>query len=108
MPRQKKEAVPTLMKLPKSTRRLAEMIGDGDRTAGVERLFAQLPVFHRVKLLLQSMAEDVNVPPQWRELIEAELLGLEELEIDRIHEEAVAEGVIVLKGDSGESTAWII
>lgn len=107
MPRSKKDATLTAMKLPASTRRLAELVGEGDRTAGVERLFAQLPCFYRVKLLLEQMAADQKIPAKWRKLIEAELPDLESLQIDYAYEEAIAEGVIVVRNPEGESTAWI-
>jgi hypothetical protein len=108
MPRRKKEAMLTTMKLPESTRRIATLVGEGDRTAGVERLFAQLPTFYRVKLMLEAMADDPKVPAKWRRLIEAELPELEELAIERIYEEAVAEGVIVVQNRDNESTAWVV
>ena len=89
----KKEAIATSMKLPQSTRDLARMIGDGDMTAGVERLFAILPVFNQCKLILQLIAEKPEKAIELHDQIESVLLELETLEIDRVHEESITEGV---------------
>lgn len=85
------------MKLPESTRRMAELVGNGDRTAGVERLFAQLPLFYKVKIYLEDRVAQGDC------LAEKLLTDLEDLEIERIHSEVVADGAIELPGGS-----WIV
>ncbi len=84
----------TSMKLDNDVRSLATLVGNGDRTAGVEKLFSQLPVFYRVKRYLETQDDDVAA---------SLVLEMEELEIDRVYEEAIAEGVI--KTPSG---SWIV
>lgn len=85
------------MKLPERVRKMAEIVGNGDRTLGVEQLFAQLPIFYRVRVHLEKLARGGD------EIAASLLIDLEDLEIERIYEEAIAEGVI--KTPSG---SWII
>lgn len=85
------------MKLPESTRKWAELFGNGDRTAGVEKVLGNAPFLFRVKAYLESRVSAGD------ELAESLLLDLEDLEIERVYEEAIADGVI--KTPSG---SWII
>lgn len=102
MPRPKKPlAERTNMNLPRSVRTLARIAGDGDRTAGVERLFAQLPVFYEVQRYLEQRAASGD------DQAAALLHDMAGLEYDRIYHEAVAEGVIVVHGADGSTAAWI-
>ena len=103
MPRAKKaRAERTNMNLPHSTRALARIAGDGDRTAGVEKLFAQLPVFYQVQRYLESRAESGD--DQAAALLH-EMAGLE---YERIYQEAVAQNVIVVRCEDGDEAAWIV
>lgn len=103
MPRAKKpRAERTNMNLPHSTRALARIAGDGDRTAGVERLFAQLPVFYQVQRYLEQRAATGD------DQASALLHEMAGLEYERIYQEAVAEGVIVVHGADGNTAAWIV
>jgi hypothetical protein len=101
MPRQRKKAARTQMKLPETIRELARIVGQGDMTNGVEQLFAQLPVFYRIQLYLGQRVQDGDATA------ESLLRDMEGLEISRIHTEAVCEGIIV-PGENGESAAWIV
>lgn len=97
MPQRKKlDASKNTLRLYNTVWDLAEIVGAGDKTAGIEKLFSQLPLFYRVKLYLEQRAEEDPIA-------EALLQDMEELEIDRVYEEAIAEGVI--KRPSG---AWIV
>ena len=96
----KENAIVTLMNLPESTRELARAIGLGNMTAGVERLFAILPVFNQCKLILEIIAEEPRKAVELHAQIESVLLELETLEIKRVHEECIAEGIIKTKGDA--------
>ena len=94
----KENAIVTLMNLPESTRELARAIGGGNMTAGVERLFAILPIFNQCKLILELIAEKPENTIELRDQIESVLLELETLEIERVYEECITEGVIKTKG----------
>lgn len=97
MPRAKKlKATKATLRLYDDVQSLAEIVGAGDKTAGIEKLFSQLPLFYRVKIYLEQRADEDPIA-------EALLQDMEELEIDRVYEEAIAEGVI--KCPSG---AWIV
>lgn len=85
------------MKLPESTRKWAELFGNGDRTAGVEKILENSPFLFRVKAYLEQRANDGDV------LAEGLLVDLEDLEIERVYEEAIAEGVIQCPSGS-----WIV
>lgn len=104
MPRAKKlGAERTNMNLPHSTRALARIAGgDEGMTAGVERLFAQIPAFYQVQRYLEARAESGD--DQAAALLH-EMAGLE---YDRIYQEAVAEGVIVAPRSGGNPDAWIV
>lgn len=92
------------MKLPPTIRELARIVGkredksgdksSGDMTAGVERLFSCLPLFYRVKLFLETIADAGTLSASQQAQVKALLLDLEELEIERVYEEATAEGVL--------------
>ena len=97
MPRSKKKAIQTTMKLSHLTRKIAELVGNGDRTAGVERLMANLPLFYRLKVYLEKRSADGD------QLAEALLLDMEKLEIDRVYQGAITEGAIELPDGS-----WIV
>lgn len=101
MPRQRKPATRTQMKLPETIRELARIVGQGDMTNGVEQLFAQLPLFYQVKLYLSQQAEAGD------RTAESLLNEMESLEIERIYSEAVCEGIFV-PGANGEPVAWIV
>ena len=100
MPRPKKTAKQTNMKLPPWLLELAAIVGE-NRTDGVERLFATLPLFHRVKLYVALQAQEGD------KQAESLLHELEALELDRVYKEAVCEGVVV-PGTNGEPAAWIV
>lgn len=98
-PRERKQ-----VKLMPATIAIAQAIGDGGISDGIERLFAQLPVFYKVKLLLEQAASGEAIAPEHAEAL---LLELEELEIDQVYEEAIAEGMIACPGADGKPSAWI-
>jgi hypothetical protein len=101
MPRQRKPATRTQMKLPETIRELARIVGQGDMTNGVEQLFSQLPLFYQVKLYLSQQAETGD------KTAESLLHKMEALEIDRVYQEAICEGLVV-PGANGEPAAWIV
>lgn len=63
-------------------------------------LFVQLPLVGRVKLALELLLEDKK---EGRELAEAVLLELEDLEFENLHKEAEAEGTL-----ENAKGAWIV
>ena len=63
-------------------------------------LFSKLPILGQVKLALELLLED---DPKGKELGEAALLDLQDLEIENLYSEAEIEGLIKSKGD-----AWIV
>lgn len=102
MPRQRKDAQRTQMKLPETIRELARIVGGEDgMTGGVERLFSQFPLFYQVKIYLTQQAETGD------ETAESLLHDMEALEIDRVYQEAICEGLVV-PGVNGEPAAWIV
>ena len=101
MPRTRKGAIRTQMKLPESIRGLARIVGQGDMTNGVEQIFAQLPLLYQVKIYLSQRAKDGDSVAEYL------LNELEALEIDRIYQEAVCKGIVV-PSDNGEPAAWIV
>jgi len=103
MPRAKKVGAKRVnMNLTLATRRLAEIAGDGDRTAGVERLFARLPLLCQVQRYLEARAEAGD--PEAESLLH-DMAGLE---CDRVLVDAIAEGVISAPGADGKSSAWTV
>lgn len=100
MPRVKKDAIRTQMKLPPWLLNLAAIVGD-NKTDGVERLFSILPVFYQVKLYLSEQSADGD------DRAAALLHELEKLELDRVYEESVCEGIVV-PGKDGDPVAWIV
>lgn len=74
----------------------AESIGNGGLSDGIDRLFSQLPVFRQCKALIEAIAVDTNSP--YFEQAEAILYDLEDLEIEQVYEEAIAEGVVKTEG----------
>lgn len=95
MPRAKKKgASRTTLRLYDETLALAQSLGNGNKTEGIDRLFSKLPVFSKCLTLLQIAAEQPDRLHLFKDAIEAVILELEELEIERVHEEAIAEGLV--------------
>lgn len=70
-----------------------------------DKLAARLPVFGRVQRLLEAIAQSDS---QYSDEAESLLLELSELEIERTHDEAIAEGVLTVRGKDGRPVAWIV
>lgn len=70
----------------------AKSLGEGNRSKGVDRLFSKLPVFNQCKALIEAIASDKS--SVYSEQAETILYDLEDLEIEQVYEEAIAEGVI--------------
>ncbi len=78
---------------------LAQTLGNGNLSQGIsrmaqDRLFAQSPVFNRVKLLIELIASDSE--SDYSESAQSLLYDLEDLEIEQAYSEAIAEGAIEL------------
>lgn len=78
---------------------IASKLDEKSLSSGIDKLFAGLPVFYRVKRYLESQDDEVAA---------ALLLELDALEIAQVYEECVAEGVIAVRGTDGSTAAWIV
>lgn len=96
-----KGSIQRTVSLHPDTDAIAILLGEGNRSKGIDRLFSQLPVFRQCKTLIETIAADTASP--YSEQAEAILYGLEDLEIEQVYEEAIAEGVI-----KTESGAYIV
>ena len=91
-PEKGKGSVQKSLSLHPDTVAAAKTLGQGNYSKGVDRLFSQLPVFRQCKALIEAIAADTASP--YSEQAEAILYDLEDLEIEQVYEEAIAEGVI--------------
>lgn len=80
--------------LSKNVITIAENIGDGNLSEGLNFFFARMPTFYQAKLIVELAVAGKPIDPDYAAAV---LLEMEELEIDRVHAEAVAEGVIQVR-----------